>query len=586
MNRTHLCGELGKDEMGEKVTLDGWVKRTRDLGGLLFVDMRDVSGTVQVTFNIENKDLYEAAKRLRMEDVIEVEGVLRARDQKNINPEMKTGEIEVEALSLKILNRSEVPPFVVDDAESASEELRFKYRYLDLRRNKIRDNFILRSRTILATRNYFAQRGFIDIETPILIKSTPEGARDYIVPSRIHKGRFYALPQSPQIFKQILMIAGFDRYIQIPKCFRDEDQRADRQPEFTQIDLEMSFVEEEDIYEITEGLLVELWGLIGVTVDTPFPRLTWHTAMERFGSDRPDLRFDLELRDITVEAEKTGLNMFSLQGSDNKVTKALVVPGCADWSRKMLDDLTETAKKSGAKGLLWIKVEETGVRSSILKQLGEEGTIKLAGAAGAKEGDLVLIVSDEFLTACTVLGTLRNKVADELGLKNHNEYRFLWVCDFPLFEWSEEEERYVSSHHPFTQPKVDDIEKLKTSPADVLSRAYDVICNGIELGGGSIRIHQRDLQRKVFSALGIDNQEAERKFGFLLEALKYGAPPHGGIALGMDRIVAILAGEKSIRDVIAFPKTTSALCLMTDSPAEVDEKTLRELGIKIIKSKE
>lgn len=585
MKRTHLCGEVSKKDIENPVTLDGWVKRTRDLGGLLFVDIRDVSGTVQVTFNIDNKDLYEAAKGLRMEDVIEVSGTVRARDKKNVNPEMATGEIEVEARSLEVLNKSDVPPFVVDDAGSASEELRFKYRYLDLRRKKIKDNFILRSKAILAARNYFAEKDFIDIETPILIKSTPEGARDFIVPGRIHKGKFYALPQSPQIFKQILMIAGFDRYIQFPKCFRDEDLRADRQPEFTQIDMEMSFIEEEDIYKIIEGLFVELWDLIDVKIDMPFPRMTWHEAMERYGSDRPDVRFDLELTDITAKAEKTGLNIFSSEGSKDKVTKAVVAPGCADWSRKVLDGLTETAKKHGAKGLLWIKIEESAVRSPIQKQLGEEGTAKLAQAAGAKQGDLVLIVSDTFLTTCTVLGVLRNKIADELKLKKDDDFKFLWVYDFPLFEWNEDEGRYTPSHHPFTQPKTDDLSKLKTSPSEVLSRAYDVVCNGVELGGGSIRIHSLDMQKKVFSALGIDEEEAERKFGFLLEALKYGTPPHGGIALGMDRIVAMLAGEKSIRDVIAFPKTTSALCLMTDSPDEVDEKTLKELGIRLIDHK-
>jgi aspartyl-tRNA synthetase len=468
---------------------------------------------------------------------------------------------------------------------NTSEELRFKYRYLDLRREKARDNFILRSKAVMTVRKYFEKNSFTDFETPVLIKSTPEGARDYLVPSRVHKGKFYALPQSPQIYKQLLMIAGFDRYIQIPKCFRDEDQRADRQPEFTQIDVEMSFIEEEDIFNITEGLLAELWDLIGVKVNVPFPRFTWKEAMERYGSDKPDIRFRLELKDITSAAIATGLEMFASGGSPEKVTKALVVPGAAGWSRKTLDDLGEQAKKAGAKGLLWIKLEAGEVKSPILKQLGDEKTLGLAAAAGAKEGDLVLIVADAFVRASTVLGTLRIAIADELKLRKENEFKFLWVYDFPLFEWSEEEGRYVSSHHPFTQPRPEHLDKLETSPGEVLSRAYDVVCNGSELGGGSMRIHRSDVQAKVFKALGIGKEEAEEKFGYLLEALKYGAPPHGGIALGMDRITAFLCGEKSIKEVIAFPKTTSAWCPMTDSPSAVDEKTLRELHIEIIKDK-
>jgi len=586
MKRTHRCADLVTGDIGKKVVLDGWVRKTRDLGSLLFIDLRDVSGLVQVTFTTDNQQLYEDAKKLRMEDVVEIRGAVRKRDEKNINPRMKTGEIEVLAESFEILNRSEVPPFVIDEAVNASEELRFKYRYLDLRREKARDNFILRGKAVMTVRKYFEKNGFTDFETPVLIKSTPEGARDYLVPSRVHKGKFYALPQSPQIYKQILMIAGFDRYIQIPKCFRDEDLRADRQPEFTQVDVEMSFIEEEDIFVLIEGLFAELWELIGVQVNIPFPRLTLKEAMNRFGSDKPDMRFGLELKDITPAAIATGLGIFAGEpGKPEKTAKALTVPDGAAWSRKTLDDLAEQAKKAGAKGLLWIKLEGGETKSPILKQLGDEKTRGLAAAAGAKEGDLVLIVFDDFVKVSTVLGTLRIAVADELKLRKENEFKFLWVYDFPLFEWNEEEGRYVSSHHPFTQPRAEHLDKLETSPGEVLSRAYDVICNGSELGGGSMRIHRSDVQARVFKALGIGKEEAEEKFGYLLEALKYGAPPHGGIALGMDRIAAFLCGEKSIKEVIAFPKTTSALCPMTDSPSAVDEKTLRELNIEIIKSK-
>lgn len=585
MKRTNLCAQLNAGDIGKKVILDGWVKKARDLGSLLFADLRDVSGIVQITFTSDNPSLYEEARKLRMEDVVEIRGTVRRRDDKNINPRMKTGEIEVLAESLEVLNRSEVLPFVLDEEASASEELRFKYRYLDMRREAARENFILRSKAVMTARKFFEKNGFTDFETPILIKTTPEGARDYLVPSRVHKGKFYALPQSPQIYKQILMIAGFDRYIQIAKCFRDEDLRADRQPEFTQIDVEMSFIDEEDIYGLIERLFVDIWALIGVKVSIPFPRLTWKEAMDRYGSDKPDIRFGLELKDITETASATGLEMFANTGTQEKITKALVVPGAANWSRKNIDDLTEQAKKAGAKGLLWIKLEGNEVKSSILKTLGEEKTKGLASAAGAKGGDLVLIVADTFVKASGVLGILRGAVADELKLKDEKEFKFLWVYDFPLFEWNEEEGRYTSSHHPFTQPYPEHLDKLETAPAEVLSRAYDVICNGSELGGGSMRIHRSDVQTKVFKALGIGKEEADAKFGHLLEALKYGAPPHGGIALGMDRITAFLCSEKSIKEVIAFPKTTSAWCPLSDSPSAVDEKTLRELNIEIIKNK-
>ncbi len=584
MRRTHRCGEVTKKELNNSVVLNGWVKRARDLGSLLFIDLRDVSGVVQVTFNAEeDKALYDAAKKLRMEDVLEITGTVNTRDDKNINPNMKTGEIEVHAGSMTVLNRSEVPPFVVDDEKSASEELRYEYRYLDLRREKNRDNMILRSKAVMAVRNYFAEHDFIDIETPLLIKSTPEGARDYLVPSRVHGGKFYALPQSPQIFKQILMISGFDRYIQIPKCFRDEDLRADRQPEFTQIDVEMSFIEPEDIYELTEGMLKRLWKLIGLDIKTPFPRMTWREAMTRYGTDRPDTRFEIEITDITEQALATGLNMFKPAGDEEKLTRAIVVPGGSEWSRKVLDKLTDLAKKHGAKGLLWIKIEEEGVKSPILKALGEEKTLELAKAAGAGTGDLVLIIADAFIAGSTVLSALRLESAKKLDLLDKTKFNFLWVYDFPLFEWDEESKRFSASHHPFTSPRAEDLDKLESNPAQVLSKAYDVICNGTELGGGSIRIHDREVQQRVFKALGISAEEAELKFGFLLRALKYGAPPHGGIAFGLDRICAFLTGEDSIREVIAFPKTTSAHCPMTDSPSEIDVKLLEELGLKLKK---
>ncbi|MBN2134738.1 MAG: aspartate--tRNA ligase [Acidobacteria bacterium] len=580
MRRTHRCGEVTKKDLDKNVVLNGWVKRTRDLGGMLFLDLRDISGVVQVFFDNEKTELYEAAKKLRMEDVIEVTGQVRAREEKNINPNMSTGEIEVGATGLTVLSKSEVPPFVISDAENASEELRFEYRYLDLRNEKAMNAMVLRSKAVMKVRNYFQRHNFIDIETPILNKSTPEGARDYIVPSRIHKGKFYALPQSPQIFKQILMVAGFDRYIQMARCFRDEDLRADRQPEFTQIDAEMSFIEQEDIFEIIEGLMVELWDLIDVKLSPPFPRLTWQEAMERYGTDRPDTRFGIELVDITKAAQETGLDMFK---GENNVTKAIVAPGASEWSRKVIDELTEEAKKMGAKGLLWIKMEETEVKSSILKTLGEEKTRTLAVAAGAKTGDVALIVSDSFLKASKVLGHLRLVTGEKLELIDKNKFNFLWVYDFPLFEWSEEEQRYSATHHAFTSPREEDLDKLETSPESVLSQAYDLVCNGTELGGGSIRIHRPDIQKKVFKALGISEEEAEEKFGFLLKALKYGAPPHGGIAFGMDRIVAFLAWEDSIRAVIAFPKTTSAYCPLSDTPSEVGTKALDELNITLKK---
>jgi aspartyl-tRNA synthetase len=578
LKRTDYCGGLRASDEGREVVLCGWVQRVRDMGQLLFVDVRDREGLAQVVFQSGRPDLVEEAKKLRNEFVVGVRGRVRRRTA--VNKEISTGEVEVEAAELCVFAASNVPPFVIADPPQASEELRLKYRYLDLRRPKMQRHIRLRHEASLAVRNYMSRNGFLEIETPILANPTPEGARDYLVPSRIYKGRFYALPQSPQQFKQTLMISGFDRYFQIVRCFRDEDLRADRQPEFTQIDIEMSFIEREEFFALTEGLMEALFALTGEKLQRPFRRLPYAEAMEKYGSDKPDLRAPLEMRDLTAVGRETGSEMLKAVFAAGGELKGLLVPGAGNLSRSQLDKLGDKAKALGARGLVWIKKQD-GWKSSL--KLAEADFEKVWTALGGGEADLALLIADKKMTALKALGEIRrtwpmDKSAQAPGPR---PLKFCWVTDFPLFEWSEEEKRYVSMHHPFTSPHEDDLELLETEPEKVRAKAYDLVLNGIEVGGGSIRIHDMDIQRRVFKSLGLTDKETEEKFGYFLEALSFGAPPHGGIAFGFDRLVMLLAGEESIREVIPFPKTTSALDLMTNSPSGVGERQLDELGLKL-----
>ncbi len=582
--RTHNCGELRKENVSEFVTLNGWVDSQRNLGGLVFVVVRDRYGKTQVVFNPKaNQELHQKASELRNEDVISVSGKVELRPQGMANPSMPTGEIDVIAEELLILNRADTLPFLIDEDVKATEETRLQYRYLDLRRKSLQRNLIARHQMYLITRKYFDELGFIEIETPILMKSTPEGARDYLVPSRIHHGKFYALPQSPQTYKQLLMVAGMDRYFQIVKCFRDEDLRADRQPEFTQIDVEMSFIDEEDVMNVAEGLMKRLFKEIkGIDIRTPFQRLTYKEAVETYGSDKPDLRFNLKLTNISELVKNSGFKVFSEMIIKGGVVAGFTVPKCANYTRSQLDGLTEFVKKLGVGGLVWIKVTEKGVESPIEKFVGKEILDSIREQMEADNGDLILLISDLWMKAYTTLGSLRVEMAKRLELIDENKVSLLWVTDFPMFEYDETEKRYVAVHHPFTSPKIEDIQLLDSEPIKAKARAYDLVLNGNEIAGGSVRIHDRELQSKVFRLLGIDEEQAKNKFGFLLEAFRYGAPPHGGIAFGFDRICMLLCGEKSIRDVIAFPKTTSAMSLMDESPSEVDQGQLEELHIKIV----
>lgn len=582
-SRTHTCGELREKNIGENVVLNGWVDTRRDLGGVIFIDMRDRYGITQIVFEPQyNENAHHDGKHLRSEYVISIEGKVRKRPQGTENPELPTGLIDVMVDKLVILNEAKTPPFQITDETEAGEDLRLKYRFIDLRRPKMQKNLVMRHKMYQATRNYFDQNSFVEVETPILMKSTPEGARDFLVPSRLHKGKFYALPQSPQTYKQILMVSGMDRYFQIVKCFRDEDLRADRQLEFTQIDVEMSFVDQEDVFRMMEGLMAKLYKEIWKKeLALPLKRLTFDEAMEKYGSDKPDLRFDLEMKKLNPVFERSEFKLFREQVEKGIIT-GLLAPGCGEYTRNQLDVLTDFIKKLGAGGLIWIRVKEDGLESPTMKFFSEEEQKNLISEMGAKAGDLILILSGARLKTLSLMGHLRQEMARRLLLvKKNSEPKLLWVTDFPLFEWDEETKRFYAMHHPFTSPRVEDIEFMENDPGRVKARAYDLVLNGSEIAGGSIRIHNSDLQKKMFKALGISEEEAEMKFGFLMNAFKFGAPPHGGIAFGFDRLAMIFAGEESIREVIAFPKTASGVSLMDDCPSNVSDEQLKELHVKV-----
>lgn len=585
MKRTHTCGELSEKSVGKTVLLSGWVQNRRDHGNLIFIDLRDRYGTTQVVFNPEqNKSVHQTAQSLGKEFVVQAQGKVQKRPKGTENKKVSTGQIEVHATNLQILNKAEQPlPIEVDEHVIANEEQRLKYRFLDLRRTELQEKIMVRHRILKAIRDFFDNEGFIEIETPILSKSTPEGARDYLVPSRVHPGKFYALPQSPQIFKQLCMVAGFDKYLQIARCFRDEDLRADRQPEFTQIDLEMSFAEQDDVLDVVERALLHLIQTVfKEKIKTPFPRYSYEHAMNTYGKDAPDTRFGLELVDLTAELKDTEFQVFSNVLQNNGVIKAFVAPkGIEKFSKKDLEELTDAAKTYEAKGLVTLGVKNKSFDSNITKYLKEKHIPGVLNKTKAKEGDLVLLVADEWKTACTALGAVRGLAAKKLGLIDENKKNFLWIVDFPLYGWSKEDERIVAEHHPFTRPQTKDIERMEKEPLTVKAQAYDLVLNGFELGGGSIRIHERELQEKMFKILGLSKEESEKKFGFLLSAFKYGAPPHGGIALGVDRMVMLLAGGESLRDVIAFPKNKAAVSMMDDAPSEVSGQQLKELRLKL-----
>ncbi|MBU0635830.1 aspartate--tRNA ligase [Candidatus Micrarchaeota archaeon] len=584
MKRTHSCGEITEKSLGKKVSIAGWVSNRRDHGLLTFIDLRDREGETQVVFNAkESKSVHETAKKLGKEFVICIEGKVGKRPKGTENTKIKTGKIEVTASKLEILNAAKQPlPIEVDEHLLASEEQRLKYRYLDLRRPELQKRLILRHKIIKAFRDFFDKEGFIEIETPILAKSTPEGARDYLVPSRVHAGKFFALPQSPQIFKQLCMVAGFEKYIQIARCFRDEDLRADRQPEFTQVDVEMSFVEQEEVLDVIErSMAFVLKTVLKEKIKTPFPKISWENAMNTYGTDSPDIRYGLEFTDLTEELKDTEFQVFSTVIKEKGSIKAIVAPkGGEKLSKKDLNELLETAKTHHAKGLLTLKVQGKTFDSNITKYLKPKHIESILKKTSAKENDLVLLIADSWKVSCAALGTIRKTVAQKLGLIDEKKKNFLWVTDFPLFEFDEEEQRLKAMHHPFTRPKKEDIALLEKEPLKVKSDAYDLVLNGFELGGGSIRIHERELQEKMFKALGISKENAEQKFGFLMGAFQYGAPPHGGIALGLDRVVLLLTNADSLRDVIAFPKTKAAVSLMDEAPSEVSEQQLKELHLK------
>ncbi len=585
MKRTNTCGQLSEKAIGKKVILQGWVSKRRDHGKLIFIDLRDRYGVTQVVFNPkDSKDAHKLAEKLGKEFVVLIEGKVCKRPKGTENKEITTGKIEVHVSTLEILNPSETPlPIELDKHLLAGEDQRLKYRFLDLRRPELQKNIILRHKVAKAFRDFFDKEGFLEIETPILAKSTPEGARDFLVPSRVHPGKFFALPQSPQLFKQILMVSGFDKYFQIVKCFRDEDLRADRQLEFTQIDVEMSFVEQNDVLKLMERCMAFVFKQsLGLNVKIPFPRMSFEEAMNQFGSDKPDTRFELELADVTNELKGTDFGIFNSVIEVKGAIKALVVEkGCKKLSKKDVDKLTEIAKLYKAKGLMSVWVKDTGIESQILKFLPEKTVKALLSKTKAKKGDLILLIADSWEIACNSLGYVRLAVGQKLNLIDGKKWNFLWVYDFPLLDWNDDEQRYVAMHHPFTSPKDEDLKLLDSAPEKAKAKAYDMVLNGVEVGGGSIRIHNEKVQEKMFNALGISKQEAESKFGFLLSAFKYGAPPHGGIALGLDRVIALMAGEDSIREVIAFPKNKATVSLMDGAPSEVTEKQLKELGLKL-----
>ncbi len=585
LKRTHTCGELTAENIGDEVILNGWVGPRRDLGGVIFIDLRDRYGITQVVFTETDEKLHAKAEELRAEYVVGVKGKVITRGDENVNTNLVTGEIEVEATDLIFYSEAETPPFEIKDGIATNEEVRLKYRYLDLRRAEMQEKMMLRSKAYHAIRSYYHKNDFVEVETPVLMRSTPEGARDYLVPSRVNEGKFFALPQSPQTYKQLLMVSGFDRYFQIVKCFRDEDLRADRQPEFTQVDVEMSFVNEDDIYTYHEGLMKMIFKeTINVDIETPFPRMTYDDAMNTYGSDKPDTRFGMEFKDFSDIVKDAEFKVFSGTVANGGGVIGITVPGQGEMGRGAIDRLTDRVKKeTGAGGLIYIKMQEDGPMCSVGKFLTEEIVSEMVEASGAEKGDLVLILAGPKSDVLNQLGQLRLMMGKDLGLIDNSKFNLLWVTDFPLLDWDEETRRYHAMHHPFTSPKEEDMELIDTDPAAVKARAYDLVLNGSEIGGGSIRIHNRKVQQRMFELLGIGEEEAEEKFGFLLSAFKYGAPPHGGIALGLDRIVMLLTGAKSLRDVIAFPKNQKAQSIMDNSPDVVDKHQLDELHIQIKK---
>ncbi|HEI7819154.1 TPA: aspartate--tRNA ligase [Staphylococcus aureus] len=585
--RTTYCGLVTEAFLGQEITLKGWVNNRRDLGGLIFVDLRDREGIVQVVFNPAfSEEALKIAETVRSEYVVEVQGTVTKRDPETVNPKIKTGQVEVQVTNIKVINKSETPPFSINEENvNVDENIRLKYRYLDLRRQELAQTFKMRHQITRSIRQYLDDEGFFDIETPVLTKSTPEGARDYLVPSRVHDGEFYALPQSPQLFKQLLMISGFDKYYQIVKCFRDEDLRADRQPEFTQVDIEMSFVDQEDVMQMGEEMLKKVVKEVkGVEINGAFPRMTYKEAMRRYGSDKPDTRFEMELIDVSQLGRDMDFKVFKDTVENDGEIKAIVAKGAAEqYTRKDMDALTEFVNIYGAKGLAWVKVVEDGLTGPIGRFFEAENVETLLTLTGAEAGDLVMFVADKPNVVAQSLGALRVKLAKELGLIDETKLNFLWVTDWPLLEYDEDAKRYVAAHHPFTSPKEADIAKLGTAPEEAEANAYDIVLNGYELGGGSIRIHDGELQEKMFEVLGFtkEQEQAQEQFGFLLDAFKYGAPPHGGIALGLDRLVMLLTNRTNLRDTIAFPKTASATCLLTNAPGEVSDKQLEELSLRI-----